>query len=211
MILHRLSILSIICACVLLSATPAHALKSHGRADQNWLVGVSWGIGQAHYTSGTGDEATLKRGAAPQIRFGYLVSTHFLAAFEYEGWLFEEGDVTEKVRRSFQAATIALSWFPGGDRPGWGGLYLRAGAGIGWGGVAHVDLVPDEEGELIQTNSRRTDESGLGLVFGVGYEFRLARQFSAGLAITASHLSLQAENYESAWTLPLTMTLGWYW
>ncbi len=211
MVYRRTWILWAFCGLFVLTATDAHALKPHSRGDRSWMLGVSWGVGQAQYTDSQGHDTTLKRGAAPQIRFGRLLSSHFLAAIEYEGWLFEEGNVSEKVRRSFQAATLALSWFPGGEHPGWGGLYLRAGAGIGWGSVAHVDLVRDENGELIQKNPRRADEPGLGLVFGVGYEFRLVDRFAVGLAVTASHLSLQDTNYDSAWTFPTTLTLGWYW
>jgi len=207
---HHSSILWV-CLLALSWAAPAYALRPHSRADKSWMLGVSWGIGQAHYTSGDGVDTTLKRGAAPQIRFGRILSSHFVAALEYEGWLFEEGDVTAKTRRSFQAATLALSWFPGGQSPGWGGLYLRSGAGIGWGSIANIGLVRDENGDLVQEHGHRTDEPGLGLVFGLGYEFRLIDRFAVGVAATASYLSLQDTNYDDAWTFPFTMTLGWYW
>jgi len=197
---------------LLLFAADARALRPHVR--DGWMVGLGFGFGNANFTTGDGTEAEVERGTTPQIRFGRTFNSRFALLVDYTGWLVEAGDIAVdavKFRRSFQSFGLSFTWYPGGEHPAWGGVSLRGGAGYGWGSVAEVPLVRDEEGEIVQEHGHRDDEGGLGLVFSVGYEFRLVDHFALGAAFNANFLSINRTYYEKAQTYPVTLNGSWYW
>ncbi len=204
-------IFCVLSACLLLNATDARALRPHVR--DGWLVGLGFGFGAARFTTGDGVEVDLERGTTPQFRVGKAFNSRFALLVDYTGWLIEDGDIAveqAKFRRSFQSIGLSFTWYPGGEHPAWGGLSFRAGAGYGWGSVAEVPLKL-EDGQIVQEHGHREDEGGLGLVFSMGYEFRLVEHFAVGAAANANFLSINKDFYEKAATFPVTLNASWYW
>ncbi len=200
----------ILLAALLLLATwvaPATAGKPHVR--DGWQIGLSYGYSSGNITlsdafdsyEGTGDG-----GATPQWRLGHMVGRHFALGVEYSGWMLEGGDAERKIRSSLQQAVITGTWYPGQPDNVLGGLYLRAGVGLGWGSVADVEII-----DQIQEHGDRLDESGLGILTSLGYEFRITSDVAAGLGVGFNYLSINKDFYESGWFTPVTGTLTWYW
>jgi len=120
--------------------------------------------------------------------------------------MFEEGDVDYKYRYSLQTVSAAVSWFPGTESAYWGGFYSRAGVGLAWGRGVRVTLEDQE-----QVDSSSITETGLGLVFQIGYEFRITHNAAAGLSLGYSHLEIDKDLFKEARYVPVAMTLNWYW
>lgn len=202
----------LVCAATLW-ASHAWAFKDHVRS--GWLVGVGYGGGMGQFTPGPApspdparsDES--ERGAAPQMRVGRILSPRWMLGANYEGWLYERGDVNVKHRYSLQNIALAATFFPGDPQDASGGLFLRGGVGLGWGRYANVPLL-EVAGEIEQEHGTNTDESGLGLVFGVGYEFRVARHFAAGVAADVNYLMIDQDVFEDGLYIPVTLNLNWY-
>jgi opacity protein-like surface antigen len=196
-------------------APPACAFKDHTRP--GWLVGVGYGGGPGQFDVGPaqpfnperGDPGDQQRGASPQIRVGRMVARHWMLGVNYEGWFYERGDVNEKERFSLQNVTLAATFYPGNPQNATGGIFLRGGVGLGWGRYAIVPLV-EVEGEIEQEHGDATDESGLGLVFGAGYEFRIAKHFAAGLAASVNYLSIGQDIFDDGVYVPVALNLSWY-
>ena len=64
---------------------------------------------------------------------------------------------------------------------------------------------------LEQEHGKRTDESGIGYTLGLGYEFRVAHNFGAGLGWSVEHLSINKDIYNNGTYYPITLVLNWYW
>ena len=200
----------ILLAALLLLATwvaPATAGKPHVR--DGWQIGLSYGYSSGNITltdAFGGYEGTGDGGATPQWRLGHMVGRHFALGVEDSGWMLEGGNAEQKIRSSLQQAVITGTWYPGQPDRTLGGLYLRAGVGLGWGSVADVEIV-----DQIQEHGDRLDESGLGILTSLGYEFRITSDVAAGLGVGFNYLSINKDFYESGWFTPLTGTLTWYW
>jgi hypothetical protein len=187
-----------------LAVTPSWALGPYSR--HGLAVGVGLGIGGGTSTDGEGNEIPFQDGATPQIRIGGMLNPHWMLHFEFEEWLIEKGDVHQKQRTSLQNFAAAATFFPGKPDTPAGGIFLRAGIGIASCRAATVDL----NEKLEQVNPQATDESGLGLLFGGGYDFPIARGFTAGVSVTANYLTIGQQAFDTAWFLPVAMTLTWY-
>ena len=83
---------------------------------------------------------------------------------------------------------------------------MRFGLGLAWAGITEVELSEEEE----QGHGDRLKENGLGVEFNLGYEFRIARNFAAGLGIGFQHLDIGGDLYEEAAYYPATLNLRWY-
>ncbi len=187
-----------------LAASVAWAGNAHVR--DGWQLGFSYGYSAGRITFANEAEGTGEGGATPQIRLGHSVGRHFALGVEYNGWMLEGGDADLKIRSSLQQVLLAGTWYPGQpDRAG-GGFYVRAGIGLGWGSVAEVEIF-----DQIQEHGVRVDETGLGILTGIGYEFRIVKDVAAGLGVGFNHLSIDKDFYDSGWFMPVTGTLAWYW
>jgi opacity protein-like surface antigen len=203
----------------LATVPPASAGQPHARP--GWMVGIGLGIGDGEFTDSEGTTVTADDGLTPQIRVGRMLGRHWQIGVEYQGWLTEVGatleDTTEtgvaglKLRRSLQNWLLAATWYPGDESSPWGGFYLKAGAGYALGGTAAVLLEEDPDtGEIEQDHGERFDESGLGLVFGLGYEFRLTSTFAAGLAVTANSQDIGEYFIDEASFGSAALVANWY-
>ncbi len=99
-------------------------------------------------------------------RIGYGLSDHFVISLEGHGF----GKTSNEVDVQAIMTLMTLTWYPGG-----GGFFLRAGVG---GGAADIKLLGPPS--LIDWQERES-EGAAG--FGLGYEWRLGRQFALGLAL----------------------------
>ena len=211
-ITKRLLLSTLVSLMVCLQAGPSSALKPHVR--EGWLVGVSYGYSEGNIDWATLDQGAYKGGAVPQIRFGRMFSPKLALGLEYHGWMLEKGTVEiGKIRSSLQSVTLAATWYPGQPGSALEGFYVRGGAGYGWVGLTHVEIdeEPQDHVPIEQEHGTRKDESGLGLNFQLGYEFRLSRTFAAGLGLGFDYLSINEEIYKSAYYFPITLTATWYW
>ena len=185
---------------------PGNPVRGEDHVRDGWFIGMGYGYGRGAITASNGQDFSYRNGTTPQIRFGHSVSEHFSAGMEYGGWMFEEGDVHFKYRYSLQTVTAALTWHPGQVDSYWGGFYSRAGIGLAWGRGVEVTLEDQE-----QVHSENITETGLGLAFFIGYEFRITHNAATGLSIGYSHLAIDKDLFDEARFVPLALTLNWYW
>lgn len=191
-------------AALLLAATAASAAAPHIR--DGWMFGVAYGYSAGRITLANESEGTAKGGATPQVRFGHVLGEHAALGVEYNGWMLEDGLAELKVRSSLQQVLLAGTWYPGNRDHYSGGFYVRGGVGLGWGSLAVVEIV-----DQIQQEGERVDETGLALMAGIGYEFRIARNVAAGMGAGFNYLTIDKDIYKSGWFTPFTGTVSWYW
>ena len=198
----------VLAATMLAAARPEKVLAGIPHERGGWLLGMSYGYGRGRMKAlGNQDEYKFHDGVTPQIRFGHMLGNHLALHMEYGGWMLEDGILPDKLRISMQDVVLAATWFPGNSGSAWGGFYLRAGAGLGWASAALIEINDDLEQEF----SRRKDETGLGLQFALGYEWRIARHTAAGLGLSLQHLDIGGDIFQSTTFVPVTFSLGWYW
>ncbi len=189
-----------------LTTLVAPVLAGSPHVRDGWQLGVAYGYSNGRVTFANEVEGTGEGGATPQLRLGHSIGRHFALGIEYNGWMLEGGDADLKLRSSLQQVMLAGTWYPGRPDRASGGFYVRAGIGLGWGSLAEVEIV-----DQIQEHGVRRDETGLGLLAGIGYEFRITSDVAAGLGVGFNYLSINKDIYESGWFTPLTATLAWYW
>ncbi len=183
---------------------PGTLADDHNR--NGWFVGVGYGYGRSIIKAGNAQEYSYQDGATPQIRFGHSIGKHLMAGLEYSGWMLEEGDIYNKYRCSLQSVNAAVTWHPGPVDAYWGGFYTRVGVGLAWGRGVWV-IIEEQE----QVGFQSLDETGFGLIFQIGYEFRITHNAASGLSTGFSHLDIGKELFDEAQFVPLAMTLNWYW
>jgi opacity protein-like surface antigen len=206
--MRRYAILLGLLTVATVSAAPdAWAFRDHTRT--GWLVGIGYGGGAGQYTTGAGESIDTERGAAPQIRLGRTVARHWMLGANYEGWFHELGDVNEKQRYSLQNLALAATCYPGNPGDATGGLFLRGGAGLAWGRYAVVPL-EEVDGVLTQMHGENTDETGLGFVLGVGYEFRVVEHCAVGLGASVNYVTIGKDIFDHGLYAPLAINVNWY-
>ena len=113
----------------------------------------------------------------------------------------------ENFKRALVFAAVFLAQAELSGIPGHGfDPQVRAGVGLGWGRLADVEII-----DQIQEHGDSLDETGLGILTSLGYEFRITSDVAAGLGVGFNYLSINEDFYESGWFTPLTGTLTWYW
>jgi hypothetical protein len=158
-------------------SSPAEALRFQARP--TWAFGIGYGYGTGQLDNGDGTESEYRGGAAPQVRLGRMLHPHWMVSLNWESWVTEFGQVPFKYRRSLQNLALGIAYFPGNPGGPVHGLFFRAGAGMGWAGTGRKAA---EEGEA-QHKGERLDEWGVGVFGEAGYEFWIARNFTAGLMV----------------------------
>lgn len=197
--------LAVLAACSLLPGADAVAGNPHLR--DGWLIGMGYGYGEGEVKAlGEADSYSYRGGATPQIRFGRMLGKHLALHLEYGGWMLEDGVLPYKARVSMQDVALAATWFPGNPDTWTGGWYLRGGVGLGWASIALVEIEDQE-----QIWSDRLDESGLGLLAALGYEWRFVEDVAAGLGLGVQHLNIQGDFYQETTFVPFTFSVNWYW
>lgn len=196
-----------IAAAIALVTMAGEALALSPHAREGWALGLSYGGARGKATGADGTTGSTEDGVSPQIRFGHMLGKRVSLGASYTGWMYETGNAPQKYRYALQNIMLAASFYPGNPQSGWGGLVIRAGAGLGWANYTEIELVEGEE----QSHGDRTMETGLGWEVNLGYEWRLVRDVSAGIGLGVSHLDIGGDLYDKATYYPVTLNLGWYW
>jgi len=209
--MNRTAILTFTLIAALACISPqAYALKYHARSP--WMGNVGIGIGRGDFNDIDETERDYRDGAVPQMRFGRMLGRHLMLGVIYQGWVLEFdrfGDavlVDAKIRRSLQDLTLSLAWFPGKPESAWGGLFIRAGAGIGWAGTA---IVPVIEGGK-QEHGERIDDNGVGYLAEAGYDFWISNNATVGLSFSYNYFDIKGDIVETAWFTGANLTLSLY-
>lgn len=201
-----------------LCASDAEAIRYQPRPD--WTIGFGFGVGRGKFENipGTifyevdGQYSEYRRGVTPEIHFGRALGDHFQVSASYEGWLTEFGVVraedADKIRRTVQNLSLAFAVFPGNQRDASGGIFLRAGAGLGWVGTGYKEVFVD----VAQSEGEREDDWGW-VAFGEGgYEFWVSKNATAGLSATFNYLDVSGDHFvTSAWFAAVAMNFNVYW
>ncbi len=212
-------------ATALLCAAPGDALALRTQQRPGWMVGIGWGMGRGVYTTPAGLRQEYSEGGIPLIRVGRMLGSKAMIALNYSGWLMEfdsEGPEGEgglgafasdtedstiiKSRRSQQQVALSFYWFPGNPQGASGGVYLRAGGGMGWSGT---NLVPIVSGEP-QGSGDRIDEWGWGLSAEGGYEFWISGGASLGGGVFYNYMSIRDKSVDDGWFAGAALNLNIY-
>ncbi len=211
---------------VIMAADTALALQPHQR--DRWMAGIGLGVGLAKLglLDPSGDLGLLdtdwEEGATAQIRFGWIfVPDRLMVSFENKQWLDEQGAPEEiaddrliKLRASVQHFSLALTVFPGSPAGPSGGLFLKAGAGIG--NARFTVLRPSTEEEQEASGGDKftklfiNDDNGLALFAELGYELRIWSSLGAGLVVGFNYLDLDGDVYQDVKNTATTLSLNWY-
>ena len=146
----RASLLAAVTAVLLLVPGSA-ASAQHPQVRNGFWIGFGFGYGSLG--SSDCDDCGREGGFAGDFRLGGKLSDRWLLGFESNAWVDEEFDTTFSVSTS----TVTAYFYP---NPA-GGLHLRGGVGLGYLDVEDVG-----------------DETGTGLVLGIGHDFRVGRNIS---------------------------------
>ena len=129
-------------------------------------------------------------------RIGYGLSDHVVLSLEGVGFCKDEDDVDLQARMSL----LTVTWYPAG-----GGFFLRGGIGSG-----EVDLEMTGPPEAVDWDESEPEEAfGIGL----GYEWRLGRQFALGAALDARAMIFEDELVRKDIVLSngtVSVQLNWY-
>ncbi len=185
---------------LLLPSVATAGLSPHTR--DGWMVGVSYGGARGAATFADGRNGEAEDGVSPQMRLGRMVTDRLAVGVAYTGWMYETGELPIKYRYTSQQIMAAATWYPRG-----GGFYVRGGVGLGWMSEVEVEILADEE----QGHGDRETDTGPGIELNVGYEFRVARAMAAGVGVGYNHQFMDGHVYESAFSVPVTLNLVWYW
>jgi hypothetical protein len=158
----RLPIAPVLLAAVLVALVPASraAAADHPHTRQGWLVGLGVGAGGLK-VGDSGVSSNRETGVAASFRAGYAFNSKLSLELNGTGWTKEESG----TRFYFAVSGVGLNFYPGQS-----GLVLRAGVGSGNG------KVEQQQGNVTISAT----EEGLGLMAGLGYEFRVTPRFAIG-------------------------------
>jgi len=147
-------------AVLLLAWPPAAGASAPAR--HGWLAGLGVGGGGAQVVD---DRGTSQRrtGYGFSLRAGYAFDPQLSLELASNAWV--KSDTGE--RTSFNVLGAVLCFYPGGK-----GFFVRGGGGLG---KVEVALTSWRGVDTFTTN-----ETGLGLTAGAGYEFRVKRQLGIG-------------------------------
>ncbi len=220
--------LPIVIAITLMAFTlifPEDALAIRTQPRPLWMVGVGWGLGRGAFNQPDGSSQEYKEGGIPLIRVGRMLGSKTMLAFNYSGWVvefdeehLESGDaaglfvdeeadtVIIKSRRSQQQIALSLYWFPGNPDGASGGVYLRAGAGMGWTGSNKVPIIAGGS----QGHGNRIDEFGWGVSAETGYEFWIHEHATLGAGVFYDYMSIQETMVDDGWFAGASMNFNIY-
>lgn len=159
---HRIVVAAALCAAL---ATPARAQEApRGPQPQGLWGAVSLGFaGTKTDCSNCTDPGYVGNGSTI-IEVGGTVSRHVRLGAEFFGW----DQATGNAKGQLGLLLAATRWYPDGDLP----FYLKFGFGLGRGRAEGADSTGTPFEEL---------RTGLGVMVGLGWDLRVARNFSVTL------------------------------
>lgn len=138
-------------AGVLALAAPGTASAQHPQVREGFWIG--FGLGYGSFGVSDCDDCGREGSVTGFLKLGGKLSERWLLGFESNTWVDQEAGITV----SMGTATATAYYYPKPE----GGLHLKGGLGLG-----HLDV--EDFG----------DETGLGLLIGVGHDFRVGRNIS---------------------------------
>ncbi|HKQ59201.1 MAG TPA: outer membrane beta-barrel protein [Candidatus Eisenbacteria bacterium] len=172
----RLPIAPILFAVALAALAPASpaAAASHPHTRQGWLVGIGLGAGGLQ-VGDSGVSSNRETGGVGSLRAGYAFNSKLSLELDGTAWTRDD----QGTRFTFAVSGVGLNFYPGES-----GLVLRAGVGGGTG------KVEQQQGNVTVSAT----ENGLGLMGGIGYEFRVTPRFALGPQVNVGWADLDSFN-----------------
>lgn len=181
-----------------LLATPvARGELPHARED--WMVGLSFGVGPGQLTDAVRDETSTETGLVGQLRVGTMVSRRFLAHLEVQIWSHEDWVGYEKIDFSLWQFAAATTFYPGDPTRWTGGTWVRAGLGF-----------TNAKADRLDSAALGITVAGWGWLLGAGYEWRFSQRFAMGLGLSVDQLVLDNDAVKDGRFAPVTVDFNWY-
>lgn len=157
----------LLAAAALALLTGAARARDYDNDRRGLMLGFNVAGGGAELTYralGAEVKREIEGGSGAAVRLGFGLSDHVVLGIEAHG-MRKEDSLTDLEAG---AAMVTVTWFPGG-----GGFFLRAGAGTG------ITTLRLDQAPTVDWVEREGDAG----MFGLGYEWRLGRQFALGVAL----------------------------
>jgi hypothetical protein len=177
----------LVCLALLVGLASVGFAGTYPQDHNGWSIGFGVGGGSAGVSNDAGQSSDRTSGGMGSFRVGYPLNPKVSLGLESNAWTKSEEGVTV----TFSATTVGAAFFPSE------GLVVRAGVGLG------STTLSAKSGNLTATAT----ESGFGLTYGIGYEFRLARTFALGPQIDGGYASFNGGS--SNWA-GLGLEFNWY-
>lgn len=164
------------------------------------------GFGLGGGSQGVEDLDEREGGPTGNFRIGYAVQPTLVLQLESLAWFksqeneivgfepFSGDPIIGDITFTFSTTVAALTYYPPSS-----GLFLRGGVGVG---MAEIEI--EALGVTISD-----DETGLGLLGALGYEWRLTRKFALAPEIDFTYQSL--DEIGSTNMIGGSLGLNWYW
>lgn len=196
---------------LLLVSTAQAGQWEHAR--EGWMVGFGLGGGTAEAkVDGNGVDVSSDRsgGGAGSFRVGYAVAPNLVLGLESHAWVRQETETIlgtdTDLTTTLSEFTLAATWFPSES-----GFYLRGGLG---GGTISQEVA-------IGSANVKVEESGFGLIAGIGYEWRLTRTFALGPQLDITYVNIGESDVDDGTgtmvkadvsfnTVTIQMGFNWY-
>jgi len=179
-------------ALALVFASPAMA--EYPQIRESGVIGMSFGWGNAGADLAIVDKVDRSAGYAGSFRLGFVITQRFTGELEVTGWRTVRGN----DELTFALIAPAVTFFPVADS----GAFLRGG--IGWGATT-IQL-----NKGTATEQRLQDRSGLGVLVGGGYEFRISKQVSFGPQLQWVYIDANSDLTKNADFLTFMVDLNYH-
>ncbi len=211
--LLRTTTLALTAACVMLPLTGAPTLAASPVDRHDWTIGLATRVGRASVElNGGPGELDWSRGASPEFRAARMLGDHWSIGLQNRQWLNEGGLAGYKVRGNVQNLGLQLTAYPGSTTNLASGLFVQAGYGFAHGRLSALEPYAggsNEWGETYEVLDKH-DAEGWGASAGLGYEFRIARNFAAGASTTYNYLKFDDEIFDRVEFFSSGLNLNWY-
>jgi hypothetical protein len=186
----RTLIAGLACMAVLGLASTASA-GTYPQDHNGWSIGFGIGGGSAGLSLDNFEAGDREGGGMGSFRVGYPLNSQVSLGLESNAWTKSETVNGTDATVTFSATTVGAAFFPAE------GFVLRGGVGLG------QTKFTASQGSVSVSNS----ETGFGVTYGVGYEFRLARTFALGPQIDGGFATFDGGS--SNW-VGLGLEFNWY-
>jgi len=200
----------------MLGSQDARALKPHER--DGVLFGVAFGFSPGKVSMFPGEEggavsSDWEIGVTPQLRLGYTFFKNRLGiSLVGQQWLYEQGVLAEdKLRINVQNLALAFNYYPGNPQSMAAGIHFEGGVGLANARITILEPVEDDPHGNKFEEIFKEDEGGTSYHIGLGYEFRIMPSVAAGLMVSYVYQTIGEEIFDEASSVPVNVTLNWYW
>jgi hypothetical protein len=183
---------------VVMGASEATARRSHDRG--GFYIGFGLGVGAAGWDWAFESEDDPGEGSGVlHFRIGGAIRDDLTLGFESSSWV-KDWDLVAlgldlgDAKANFNAATLAVTWFPGNV-----GFFMKGGVGIA-----------TARGEVEFLSIDETDK-GVAVLGAAGYEWRLTDKFALGPEVEVFFLGIDGDLVKDVVVVDGAMEFTWYW